>query len=65
MRGGALNDPNFHSRQRGAGPFAQLLRARFERARRALGLDGAETLRTDLFVRPLPPSGQLDLWGSR
>jgi DNA repair photolyase len=65
MRDGTLNDPNFHSRQRGSGPFAQLLRARFARARRAHALDRPATLRTDLFVRPVPPSGQLDLWGGR
>jgi DNA repair photolyase len=63
MRGGALNDPSFGSRQRGFGPFAELLRARFERARRAHGLDGSAPLRTDLFRRPVPPGGQLDLWG--
>jgi DNA repair photolyase len=63
MRDGALNDPSFHSRQRGSGPFAELLRARFDRARRAHALDRSATLRTDLFLRPAPPGGQLDLWG--
>ena len=36
MHGGSLYDSTFHGRQRGAGPFAALLRARFERARRTL-----------------------------
>jgi DNA repair photolyase len=62
MHGGALYDPSFHSRQRGAGPFAELLRARFERARRAFDLGRSPTLNTRSFLRPTPPGGQLDLW---
>ena len=62
MHGGALYDPAFHNRQRGAGPFAQLLRARFERARRAYGLERETSLCTSLFKRPAAPGGQLDLW---
>jgi DNA repair photolyase len=61
MHGGALYDSSFKARQRGAGPFAALLRARFERARRALGLDKETELDTSLFSRPPAPSGQLDL----
>jgi DNA repair photolyase len=64
MRGGALNDPRYHERQRGSGPFAELLKARFEKARRAYGLDddAAFDLDTESF-RPLKDrgSGQLDL----
>jgi DNA repair photolyase len=65
MRGGRLNDPRFHSRQRGAGPFADLLHARFERARRANGLDDESLfeLDTTAFRRPGVTHGQLDLWG--
>jgi DNA repair photolyase len=56
MRGGRDNDPNFRSRMRGEGPYAQLIRARFARARAAAGLaSGAIQLRNDLFV---PPSDQ-------
>jgi DNA repair photolyase len=62
MRGGALDDPAFHSRQRGSGPFAALLEARFERARRTWHLDRKVTLCTSLFVRPRKATSQLDLW---
>jgi DNA repair photolyase len=62
MHGGALYDSSFHGRQRGAGPFAALLRARFERARRAFRLDRETVLNTAAFRRPPPPGGQLDLW---
>jgi DNA repair photolyase len=65
MRGGRLNDPRFHSRQRGAGPFADLLHARFERARRANGLvdESLFELDTTAFRRPRMTHAQLDLWG--
>jgi DNA repair photolyase len=63
MRGGALNDPRFHSRMRGEGPFAALLRARFVRVCRALGFGKAPQLDCSAFERPLPVRGQLDLWG--
>jgi len=62
MHGGSLYDSSFHGRQRGAGPFAALLRARFERARRTLGLDRETVLNTGIFRRPPAPGGQLDLW---
>jgi DNA repair photolyase len=62
MRGGALDDPAFHSRQRGSGPFAALLKARFERARRAWRLDREVTLCTSLFNPPRKSASQLDLW---
>jgi DNA repair photolyase len=59
LRGGGLNDPNFGSRQRGSGPFATLLEARFRNARRRYRLDGHVSLRTDLFQRA--KDAQLDL----
>ncbi|HET7132533.1 MAG TPA: PA0069 family radical SAM protein [Gammaproteobacteria bacterium] len=62
MHGGALYDSAFHNRQRGAGPFAQLLRARFERARRAHRLDRETSLNTGLFRKPARSDGQLELW---
>ncbi|MDA8050601.1 MAG: PA0069 family radical SAM protein [Rhodospirillales bacterium] len=37
-REGRLNDPSFHGRMRGSGPYAELLAARFARAARSLGL---------------------------
>jgi len=44
-------------RQRGDGPYAQLIAARFKNATRRLGLNEVDVkLRTDLF-RPPPPSG--------
>ncbi len=39
-RSGKLNDPHFHTRFTGAGPYAELLTQRFERAARQLGLNG-------------------------
>jgi DNA repair photolyase len=62
MHGGSLYDSTFHGRQRGAGPFAALLRARFERARRTLDLDRETVLNCTAFRRPPAPGGQLDLW---
>ena len=53
MRGGRDNDPGFNTRMRGSGPYADLLRSRFVRARAHYGLDnGRISLRTDLFVPP-------------
>ena len=62
MHGGEVYDSTFHARQRGAGPFAALLQARFRRAQRALRLDRSPELDSASFVRPTPRSGQLDLW---
>ncbi|NML11674.1 PA0069 family radical SAM protein [Sphingobium sp. AR-3-1] len=55
LRGGRDNDPDFGTRMRGQGVWADLLRTRFVKARKRAGL-GAErlTLRTDLFR---PPEG--------
>lgn len=53
MRGGRDNDPGFGSRMRGHGVWADLIRARFEKARRRAGFSGERlVLRTDLFRRP-------------
>jgi DNA repair photolyase len=62
VRGGRDNDPRFGHRMRGAGPWAAMLRARFELARKRLGLDGAREPDLDLsrFCRP-QGSGQMDL----
>jgi DNA repair photolyase len=62
LRGGRLNDPRFHSRQRGGGPFAELLRARFERARRRHALDRDIDLDTSRFVRPPASGDQLEFF---
>ena len=63
-RGGRDNDPRFHSRMRGTGPFAELLRNRFALASRRLGLDAAEErfeLETRHFRPPAAPTPQLTL----
>jgi DNA repair photolyase len=55
LRGGRDNDPDYFSRMRGNGPWAELLRTRFNKAIRRHGLDGPRPqLRCDLFE---PPSG--------
>jgi DNA repair photolyase len=60
LRGGRDNDPDFFSRMRGQGVWADLLRTRFELATRRFGLPQARfTLRTDLFEPP--PGDQLRL----
>jgi len=61
LRGGELYDSQFGSRQRGFGPFAALLKARFTKARRHYSLDRDVTLRRDKFVAPRPSRPQLDL----
>lgn len=54
LRGGKTYDSRFGERMTGTGPYADLIRQRFNRKARALGLGRheAEPLRTDLFRRP-------------
>jgi DNA repair photolyase len=60
MRGGKDNDPNWFTRMRGSGPWADLLRARFERAVRKAGFSlPRPPLRTDLFEPPAGPQLRL------
>ena len=60
MRGGRDNDPDFFSRMRGSGPWADLFRTRFHLACRKHGLGGARiSLRSDLFRPPRGPQGEL------
>ena len=60
LRGGRDNDPEFFSRMRGSGPWAELLRARFRIACRKHGFNGERIqLRTDLFRAPRGPQGEL------
>jgi hypothetical protein len=50
IRGGRDNDPNFFSRMRGQGPWAELLRTRFNIAVKKYGLPQSRfSLRRDLF----------------
>jgi len=51
-RAGALNDPRFHDRFVGQGPYAELLGKRFDRAVRALGLLERVPLETSHFGAP-------------
>jgi DNA repair photolyase len=55
LRGGRDNDPNFFSRMRGSGPWAELIRTRFDIACRKHNLPRLKIpLRRDLFE---PPQG--------
>jgi DNA repair photolyase len=62
-RGGRDNDPNFGTRMRGTGPYAELIRNRFKLAARRLGLDSSRDLAlpTTHFRRPGPAGSQLQL----
>lgn len=60
IRGGKDNDPNFHTRFHGHGPWAELLRTRFRMAAKRYGLDQEVLrLRTDLFRPPRGAQGEL------
>ena len=60
LRGGRNNDPEFFSRMRGNGPWADLLRTRFRIACRKHGLNRERIeLRSDLFRAPRGPQGEL------
>lgn len=54
LRGGKTYDARWGKRMTGTGPYADLVRQRFNRKARSLGLGRheAEPLRTDLFRRP-------------
>jgi DNA repair photolyase len=55
LRGGKDNDPNFFSRMRGRGPWAELLKTRFDLACKRYKMPNAKfALRRDLFE---PPQG--------
>ena len=61
MRGGKDNDPQFGTRMRGTGVWANLVRDRFRLAIKRYGLtSAAPTLDTSQFLPPLP-DGQLRL----
>jgi DNA repair photolyase len=63
MRGGKDYDSAFGTRMRGEGPFAQLLRQRFAKARARLGFGRLPPFDTTRFVPPRAPSPQADLFG--
>jgi DNA repair photolyase len=63
-RGGKDYDSQFGTRMRGSGPYAELLRTRFDLAKRKLGFAGAESryeLDTTLFRPPETNTQQLKL----
>ena len=61
LRGGRDNDPNFFTRMRGAGPWAELINTRFDIACRKHNLPRLKIpLRRDLFQPP--PGDQLRLF---
>lgn len=60
IRDGRDNDPGFFTRMRGSGPWADLLRTRFQIACRKHGLNQERiVLRSDLFRPPAGPQGEL------
>jgi DNA repair photolyase len=64
-RGGKDYDSQFGTRMRGTGPYAELLRTRFDLAKRKLGFAGAEEryeLDTSLFRPPVEATPQLSLF---
>jgi len=62
IRGGRDNDPNFFTRMKGHGVWAQLIRTRVKRAARAHGMDKSfPPIRSDLF-RPPERDGQMELF---
>jgi DNA repair photolyase len=62
MHGGRDYVASFGHRQRGSGPYAEQIGARFRLAAKRLGLNQRHLkLRTDLFRRPTPQGGQLSL----
>ena len=63
-RGGKDYDSQFGTRMRGTGAYAELLRARFDLAKRKLGLEAAQDryeLDTSKFLPPTPAASQLSL----
>ncbi|MEP7005584.1 MAG: PA0069 family radical SAM protein [Sphingomonas bacterium] len=60
LRGGRDNDPDFFSRMRGQGPWADLLRTRFQIACRKHNMNRERIeVRTDLFRPPAGRQGEL------
>ena len=60
LRDGRDNDPNFFTRMRGSGPWADLIRTRFQIAMKKHGLNKERlTVRSDLFRPPSGAQGEL------
>jgi DNA repair photolyase len=58
VRAGKLYNSQFFTRQRGSGPYAEMIEHRFQMAVKRLGLSRGRTpLHTDLFTPPILPRG--------
>lgn len=65
LRAGRENDPEFGTRMRGTGTYAQLFEQRFELAKRRFGISGDDArfdLDTSRFRPPVPSSPQQSLF---
>jgi DNA repair photolyase len=63
IREGKDYDANYHSRMRGAGVYASMIRKRFEHGCKILGLNRQRhELRTDIFQAPILPGTQQSLF---
>ena len=63
LRAGKANDPSFHGRMKGSGPWAELLATRMMLARKRHGFAKARIdVRSDLFTPPAIPGQQLSLF---
>ena len=69
MRGGKDYDSDFAKRMKGEGLWADMLKQRFEKATKRLGLNARQRGILDMsdfkrpeFVRPAPDKGQLNLF---
>lgn len=63
MHGGKDYTPEWRVRQRGKGPYAEQVAARFRLSCQRLGLNARSyKLRLDLFQRPVPKGGQFNLF---
>ena len=60
LRGGKLNDPNFNSRMRAEGPYADHMRRLFEVSCRKAGMNAEKpALTAEFFRRPGPAQPRL------
>jgi DNA repair photolyase len=63
MRDGKDNDPRFHERMKGKGPYAQLLHQRFKKLSRNLGFAARKyDLDCSQFIKPGIDPNQMDLF---
>ena len=63
MHGGKDYSPQWHRRMRGEGAYAMIVKQRFDRAARALGMNRPTApLRCDLFAPPLRAGDQMPLF---